>query len=180
MVSKNRIAYKINDNFHDIIYTKNILKSLDAKIHELESDRKIVFIYDENISDIIIKDISIGLKLTGCKILSKKIKSLKKNKNIQNVLNLIKLFSDLSLTKKSIVIVCGGGVIGDLVALASCLYKRGLIYINIPSSMTALVDSCVGGKTGVNFQNQINLIGTYFHPRTVLIYDKIINTIPER
>ena len=180
MVSKNRIAYKINDNFHDIIYTKNILKSLDAKIHELERDRKIVFIYDENISDIIIKDISIGLKLTGCKILSKKIKSLKKNKNIQNVLNLIKLFSDLSLTKKSIVIVCGGGVIGDLVALASCLYKRGLIYINIPSSMTALVDSCVGGKTGVNFQNQINLIGTYFHPRTVLIYDKIINTIPER
>ena len=180
MVSKNRIAYKINDNFHDIVYTKNILKSLDAKIHELESDRKIVFIYDENISDIIIKDISIGLKLTGCKILSKKIKSLKKNKNIQNVLNLIKLFSDLSLTKKSIVIVCGGGVIGDLVALASCLYKRGLIYINIPSSMTALVDSCVGGKTGVNFQNQINLIGTYFHPRTVLIYDKIINTIPER
>ena len=47
MVSKNRIAYKINDNFHDIIYTKNILKSLDAKIHELESDRKIVFIYDD-------------------------------------------------------------------------------------------------------------------------------------
>ena len=180
MISQDRIVYKINDNIHDIVFTKNILKSLDKKITELQSDKKIVFIYDENISNYIIKDISLGLKLTGCKILSKKIKSLKKNKNIQNVLNLIKLFSDLSLTKKSIVIVCGGGVIGDLVALASCLYKRGLIYINIPSSMTALVDSCVGGKTGVNFQSQINLIGTYFHPRTVLIYDKIINTIPER
>ena len=180
MISQDRIVYKINDNIHDIVFTKNILKSLDKKITELQSDKKIVFIYDENISNYIIKDISLGLKLTGCKILSKKIKSLKKNKNIQNVLNLIKLFSDLSLTKKSIVIVCGGGVIGDLAALASCLYKRGLIYINIPSSMTALVDSCVGGKTGVNFQSQINLIGTYFHPRTVLIYDKIINTIPER
>lgn len=180
MSNQNRIRYKINDNFHDVIYTKNILKSLDKKIIELQSDKKIVFIYDENISNHIIKDISLGLKLTGCKILSKKIKSLKKNKNIQNVLSLIKLFSDLSLTKKSIIIVCGGGVIGDLVALASCLYKRGLIYINIPSSMTALVDSCVGGKTGVNFLNQINLIGTYFHPHTVLIYDKIIDTIPER
>ena len=180
MISQDRIVYKINDNIHDIVFTKNILKSLDKKITELQSDKKIVFIYDENISNYIIKDISLGLKLTGCKILSKKIKSLKKNKNMQNVLNLIKLFSDLSLTKKSIVIVCGGGVIGDLAALASCLYKRGLIYINIPSSMTALVDSCVGGKTGVNFQSQINLIGTYFHPRTVLIYDKIINTIPER
>ena len=180
MSLQDKIVYKINDNFHDIIYTRNILKSLDRRINELNSDKKIVFIYDENISHHIIDDISLGLKLTGCKILSKKIKSLKKNKNIQNVLDLIKLFSNLSLTKKSIVIVCGGGVIGDLVALASCLYKRGLIYINIPSSMTALVDSCVGGKTGVNFQNQINLIGTYFHPRTVMIYEKIINTIPDR
>ena len=180
MIRPDKIRYKINDNFHDVIYTKNILKSLNQKIIELQSDKKIVFIYDENISNHIIKDISSGLKLTGCKILSKKIKSLKKNKNIQNVLNLIKIFSDLSLTKKSIIIVCGGGVIGDLVALASCLYRRGLIYINIPSSMTALVDSCVGGKTGVNFQNQINLIGTYYHPSAVLIYDKIIDTIPER
>jgi 3-dehydroquinate synthetase len=180
MIYQDRIEYKVNDNYHDIIYTKNILRSLNDKITELNSDKKIVFIYDENISNNIIKDISLGLKLTGCKILPKKIKSLKKNKSIQNVLNLIKLFSDLSLTKKSIVMVCGGGVIGDLVALASCLYRRGLIYINIPSSMTALVDSCVGGKTGVNFQNQINLIGTYFHPKTVLIYDKIIKTIPER
>jgi len=180
MSRPDKIRYKINDNFHEVIYTKNILKSLDQKIIELQSDKKIVFIYDENISNHIIKDISSGLKLTGCKILSKKIKSLKKNKNIQNVLNLIKIFSDLSLTKKSIIIVCGGGVIGDLVALASCLYRRGLIYINIPSSMTALVDSCVGGKTGVNFQNQINLIGTYYHPSAVLIYDKIIDTIPER
>jgi len=180
MIYQDRIEYKVNDNYHDIIYTKNILRSLNDKITELNSDKKIVFIYDENISNNIIKDISLGLKLTGCKILPKKIKSLKKNKSIQNVLNLIKLFSDLSLTKKSIVMVCGGGVIGDLVALASCLYRRGLIYINIPSSMTALVDSCVGGKTGVNFQSQINLIGTYFHPKTVLIYDKIIKTIPER
>ena len=88
MSHQDRITYKINDNFHDVIYTKSILKSLNKKIIELKSDKKIVFIYDENISNHIIKDISLGLKLTGCKILSKKIKSLKKNKNIQNVLNL--------------------------------------------------------------------------------------------
>ena len=86
----------------------------------------------------------------------------------------------MSLTKKSIVLVCGGGVIGDLAGLASSLYKRGLIYINIPSTMTAMVDSCIGGKTGVNHLNQINLIGTYFHPRSVFIYDEIIKSIPER
>mgnify|MGYP005996248009 CR=1 FL=1 len=80
MSLQDKIVYKINDNFHDIIYTRNILKSLDRRINELNSDKKIVFIYDENISHHIIDDISLGLKLTGCKILFKKIKSIKKIK----------------------------------------------------------------------------------------------------
>ena len=46
--------------------------------------------------------------------------------------------------------------------------------------MTALVDSCIGGKTGINHNRQINLIGTYFHPTNVIIYEKILDTIPER
>ena len=180
MNNRDRIIYKINKNVHDIIYTKNIVKSLEKKITDLKSDKKIIFIYDENISKNIIKDILLGLKLTGCKISSKKIKSLKKNKNIKSVLNLIDTFTKLSLTKRSVVITCGGGVIGDLAGLAACLYKRGLIYINIPSTMTALVDSCIGGKTGVNHNNQINLIGTYFHPSNVIIFEKILDSIPER
>tara|TARA_E500000178_G_scaffold311475_1_gene327424 strand:+ start:15744 stop:16910 length:1167 start_codon:yes stop_codon:yes gene_type:complete len=177
---QNRIIYKVNKNIHDIIYTKNIVSSLEKKISDLKSDKKIIFLYDENISGHIIRDITLGLKLTGCKISSKKIKSLKKNKNIKSVLNLINTFTKLSLTKRSVVITCGGGVIGDLAALASCLYKRGLIYINIPSTMTALVDSCIGGKTGINHNQQINLIGTYFHPTNVIIYEKILDTLPER
>jgi 3-dehydroquinate synthetase len=180
MTHQNRIVYKINKNIHDVIYTKNIVHSLEKKITDLKSDKKIIFLYDENISNYIIKDILLGLKLTGCKISSKKIKSLKKNKNIKSVLDLIDIFTRFSLTKKSVVITCGGGVIGDLAGLASSLYKRGLIYINIPSTMTALVDSCIGGKTGINHNKQINLIGTYFHPTNVIIYEKILETIPER
>ena len=180
MNNQSKIVYKINKNIHDVVYTKSIIGTLEKKLNELKSDKKIIFLYDENISKNIIKDIVLGLKLTGCKILSKKIKSLKKNKNIKSVLNLIDIFTKLSLTKRSVVITCGGGVIGDLAGLAACLYKRGLIYINIPSTMTALVDSCIGGKTGVNHNNQINLIGTYFHPTNVIIFEKILDTLPER
>ena len=109
----------------------------------------------------------------------KKIKSLKKNKNIKSGFRFNKYFYSIVFTK-SVVITCGGGVIGDLAGLASCLYKRGLIYINIPSTMTVLVDSCIGGKTGINHNKQINLIGTYFHPTNVIIYEKILDSIPER
>ena len=180
MKQSNKIVYNINNNKHDVIYSNNILSTLSKKIKELKSDQKIFFLFDENIDKKIIKEIFLGLKLTGCKIYQKKIKSLKKNKNLKNLTNLINIFSDLSLTKKSIVLVCGGGVIGDLAGLASSLYRRGLIYINIPSTMTAMVDSCLGGKTGINHLNQINLIGTYYHPSSIIIYDKIIKSIPSR
>ena len=141
----NKIVYNINNSKHDVVYSNNILSTLSKKIKELESDQKIFFLFDENIDKKITKEIFLGLKLTGCKIYQKKIKSLKKNKNLKNLTNLINIFSDLSLTKKSIVLACGGGVIGDLAGLASSLYRRGLIYINIPSTMTAMVDSCLGG-----------------------------------
>ena len=56
-------------------------------------------------------------------------------------------------TKKSVVISMGGGVLGDVSALAASLYYRGLIYFNIPTTMTSIIDSCVGGKTAINYKN---------------------------
>ena len=56
------------------------------------------------------------------------------------------------MMKKSVIISCGGGVVGDVSALASSLYLRGLIYFHIPTTMTAIVDSCIGGKTAINYK----------------------------
>ena len=77
----NKIVYNINNSKHDVVYSNNILSTLSKKIQELESDLKIFFLFDENIDKKITKEIFLGLKLTGCKIYQKKIKSLKKNKN---------------------------------------------------------------------------------------------------
>ena len=75
---------------------------------------------------------------------------------------------------------CGGGVVGDVAALASSLYLRGLIYFHIPTTMTAIIDSCLGGKTGINYKNIINSIGNYYHPQNVFISKNIIELIPNR
>ena len=65
-------------------------------------------------------------------------------------------------------------------ALASSLYLRGLIYFHIPTTMTAIVDSCLGGKTGINYKNIINSIGNYYHPQNVFISKNVIELIPHR
>ena len=62
-------------------------------------------------------------------------------------------------SKKSVLISCGGGVIGDLCGLACGLYLRGMTHYHIPTTMTAIVDSCIGGKTGINYKGIINSLG---------------------
>ena len=93
--------------------------------------------------------------------------------------------SDIILEEKficdsKVIISCGGGVIGDVCALAASLYLRGLIYFHTPTTMTAIVDSCIGGKTGINYKNIINSLGNYYHPRTVFISKNVIDLIPRR
>ena len=78
------------------------------------------------------------------------------------------------------ILSCRGGVVGDVAALASSLYLRGTIYYSIPSTMTAIVDSSIGGKTGINYKDIINSLGTYYHPRNVFILEDIISTIPQK
>ena len=103
----------------------------------------------------------------------------KKNKNLKAVLKIIDFMISKDL-QENIVLSMGGGVLGDLSALAASLYMRGMIYMHIPTTMTSIVDSCIGGKTAINYQNIINSIGTYFHANKVYILDKIIKNLPER
>ena len=78
------------------------------------------------------------------------------------------------------IISCGGGVVGDVAGLASSLYLRGLTHFHIPTTMTAIIDSCIGGKTGINYNNIINSIGTYYHAKKVYISKNILYHLPER
>ncbi len=179
MSSKN-ISYKLDNEVYKVRYLKNIKNSLTQDIKSLNSDQKILFIYDRNIRKEFIDELKIYLKLTGNEIFFKEIKGEKTNKNLKTLLNLFDLLIEKKFTKNSIIISCGGGVVGDLCGLLSSLYLRGTIYFHIPSTMTAIVDSCIGGKTGINYKGIINSLGNYYHPKIVYISEKIISEIPDR
>ena len=78
------------------------------------------------------------------------------------------------------VIALGGGVIGDLAGFAAASVRRGVQFIQIPTSLLAMVDSSVGGKTGINSRHGKNLIGAFYQPRLVLADTHVLNTLPER
>jgi len=87
---------------------------------------------------------------------------------------------ELGLDRKSTFVALGGGVIGDMVGFASAIYQRGVNFIQIPTTVMAMVDSSVGGKTGVNHPLGKNMIGSFHQPQCVFIDTQTLSTLPDR
>src|ERR1039458_5147282 len=90
-------------------------------------------------------------------------------KKLANIETLAERLVRLGADRKAVLIALGGGVVGDVTGLLASLYMRGIDLVQIPTTVLAQVDASVGGKTGVNLGAGKNLLGTYHHPRIVLI-----------
>lgn len=177
----NLINYKLNRNIHHITFCKkkNISK-ISNSLNNIKSDKNVLFIYDDNVQKKLVDEVYSELKLSGCNLVKLKCEGYKKNKNEKLLFKILDLLLKKKFTKSSIVISFGGGVVGDVAALASSLYLRGMNYYCIPTTMTSIVDSSIGGKTAINYKGIINTIGTYYHPKNVFILEQVIETLPER
>lgn len=99
-------------------------------------------------------------------------------KSIDSIEQIWDFFLSNGLTRKGLVIAIGGGVLTDMVGFASATYKRGVDYINIPTSLLAMVDASTGGKTGINHRGIKNSIGAFHAPIETLICPQWLNTLP--
>jgi len=77
-----------------------------------------------------------------------------------------------------VLVAIGGGIIGDIAGFAASTYMRGIKYVQVPTTLLASVDSSVGGKTGINFENTKNIIGSFYQPELVLIDTRFFGTLP--
>ena len=103
-----------------------------------------------------------------------------KNKNLQSCELIWKTLSDAEIDKDAVIISLGGGMIGDLSGFSASCILRGVNYIQVPTSLLAMVDASSGGKTGINFSGLKNQIGTFFHPAAIYIYPPFLDTLPKR
>jgi len=174
------LNYRLDHSKNNVYITKNIDKILISDLNKLNSDKKILFIYDKNIQENIIKKIITSFKTYGCKLFLLPLEGNKINKNEKSLFKIIDFLIKERFTKHSIILSCSGGVIGDMSALASSLYLRGLIYLHIPTTITSIVDSCIGGKTAINYKGIINSIGSYYHAKSVYISQEIIEKMPQK
>ena len=100
------------------------------------------------------------------------------SKNSKNYLLLLETLAKENLTRTDCIVALGGGVVGDLAGFAAATYLRGIPYIQVPTTLLAMVDSSVGGKTGIDLPSGKNLVGAFYQPTAVLCDTHALSTLP--
>ena len=135
-----------------------------------------LIVTDENVAKLHLEKI---IQAGGCDSKSVTIPAGEAHKNLQTVNNLWRSFLENGLDRKSTVIALGGGVICDLAGFAVSTYMRGIDWIAIPTTLLAMVDASLGGKTGFDLPEGKNLIGSFHPPKLVLADPRMLQTLPE-
>lgn len=121
-----------------------------------------------------------SLKSVGVEAIRIEIPDGEENKSLQNAMKIYDALADNNMTRRSVIIALGGGVIGDLAGFVSATFMRGVPLIQVPTSLLAQVDSSVGGKTAINHPKAKNMIGVFHQPKFVFIDVDVLKTLPER
>ena len=139
-----------------------------------------VVVTDENVSDLYGRDFMQGMISSGVNATPVVIAPGEGSKNLLVFGSLMDLFVAAGLSRKSLVVALGGGVVGDLAGFAAASWMRGIGYLQIPTTLLAMVDSSVGGKTAVDIPAGKNLVGAFHQPSLVIIDPDFLLTLPER
>ncbi len=126
------------------------------------------------------KILKIKKSLKNKKVFSYLLDANEKNKNQQNVNLILNILLNKEFSRNDCLISVGGGITGDIGGFTASIFKRGLKFINIPTTLLAQVDSAIGGKTGINSKFGKNLIGSFYQPRLVISDIDFLKTLPKR
>ena len=175
---KAKLRIKTNNGSYSLIIGTNFLDKLSKILRKNGFNfNKCFLLIDKKIGKKRIKQIS--------KSISKKkiiylFNSTEKNKSFSSVLKILNLLQKNNFNRNDCLLTVGGGITGDTGGFAASLFKRGIKFINIPTTLLAQVDSSIGGKTGINTVYGKNLIGSFYQPNLVLADTLFLKTLPKR
>ena len=174
-----KLNLRTNTHKYPIIIGSNLIKKITRifKNNSLQFKRCLLII-DTNIPKKNISEIKKSLSKKDFYIYFFKANEVNKNMNYINKILDILLYKNFS--RDDCLISVGGGITGDIAGFAASLFKRGMKFINIPTTLLAQVDSSIGGKTGVNSKYGKNLIGSFYQPDLVISDTKFLKSLPKR
>lgn len=174
------LTVNLPQNSYEIAIASGNLSQLGSQMQRLNLGKKVLIISNPEIFDYYGDTCVKSLEATGFKVYKHLIPSGETYKNLQSIEKVYDTALAYRMERSSTFVALGGGVIGDMTGFAAATWLRGVNFIQVPTSLLAMVDASVGGKTGVNHPQGKNLIGAFYQPRLVLIDPEVLNTLPER
>jgi 3-dehydroquinate synthase len=178
----NKITVNLNngpDRSYSIYVENGLFEKIPAFLKQNHFAENYAVISDSNVAGIYGRKLVHNLNKCGLKTILITFKAGENSKTMKTAEKLLEKMSAKKLGRKCGVIALGGGVTGDLAGFCASVYMRGIALIHVPTSLLAMVDSSIGGKTGVNLTYGKNLVGTFYQPLAVLIDPKVLKTLPK-
>lgn len=170
----------LGERSYDIVIGNGLLAQAGALIEKHHGISKCAIVTDTNVADAHLEALKSGLG-DKCPLAGTiTVTPGEATKCFTELASLSQRLLELGIERSDLVIALGGGVIGDLAGFAASILRRGVNFVQIPTSLLAQVDSSVGGKTGINTPQGKNLIGAFFQPRLVIADTDVLESLPER
>ncbi len=173
-----KLKIKTSVNIYPIYIGKNLILTLPKIFKDNSINiKKCLLVVDRNIPKKFVTKIN---KLFYKKLNIFYINANEKNKNQKTVNSILETLLKKNFSREDYLIALGGGITGDVAGFVASQFKRGLQFINIPTTLLSQVDSAIGGKTGINSKYGKNLIGSFYQPKIVISDSIFLKSLPKR
>ncbi len=173
------INFKDNFSSYSILIGENTISKLPNKVKKLcPKTKKIALFFDKNVPNKFRVDLK--RKLKNYSLFTYIFTANEKSKSLQSVNNFLDKLLEKNFNRSDLIISIGGGITGDIVGFVSSIFKRGINFINVPTTLLAQVDSAIGGKTGINSVYGKNLIGAFYQPKLVISDTRFLNSLSQK
>ena len=171
---------KTETQSYPIFVGYGLLDKLGEKMEQAGLCGTTIIISDENVFSFYGGRVERVLKEAGCPVNSFVVPPGEETKNMDQVVRIYDFLVAHQVERGDIIIALGGGVIGDLAGFVAATFLRGIRWVQVPTSLVAMVDASIGGKVGINHPEAKNLIGAFYHPNMVLADAQTLITLPQR
>jgi 3-dehydroquinate synthase len=180
VISERTIRLALSGHTYEIAVKPGLLAEAGLRLRALNKSAKAIVVTDTNIPQPTIRALLDSLSASGYFAHTAVVPAGEEHKSVEHVMRLYDQVLPRKIDRQTPVIALGGGVIGDMAGFVAATVLRGVPFVQCPTSLLAMVDASVGGKTGVNHAVGKNLIGAFHQPIAVLIDTSTLTTLPER
>ncbi len=174
------VSVNLDERSYEIHIGADVLDHLGDLCVDVGLKGKVLVITDENVGEYYAQTALNALESAGFSVSLTTLPAGEQTKCGDRVFELYSRCIEAELDRNSFIVALGGGVIGDLAGYVAATYLRGIPFVQVPTSLLAMVDSSVGGKTGINLPEGKNLVGAFYQPKLVLADLNTLQTLPIR